>query len=195
MAHEWTELIDQAVDGLYVIKNLQSCQADRAVFAAATADGTSKLSIELFCADYPDLENHRQLCTLAHAVRHPHLVRIYKSGIISLNGAQYLYCARERHDDCLEDLLASRTLNQREAEDVLRAILPCLEHLHGLRLAYGGIRAEQVVAIGDQTKLSADSIVEDSGATRQPDDMYSIGELTVRMFGGSGTEASLQKVP
>jgi len=196
MAHEWTELIDQAVDGLYIIKNLQRCQADRAVFAAATIDGASKLLIELVSADSPDFENQRQRWSIAHAVRHPHLVRIYKSGIISLNGAEYLYCARERHDDCLEDLLASRTLNQGEAEDVLRAVLPCLEHLHGLRLAYGGIRAEHVMAVGDQTKLSADSIVEDSGATRQADDMHSVGELIVRMFGGSGSdEASLQTIP
>jgi hypothetical protein len=195
MAQEWTQVIDQVVEGLYVIKALERAQADRAVFLAETTDGTSRL-VDLRVASSPDFETQRQRWSIARDLRHAHLVRIYNSGVISLNGAQYLYCARERHDDCLADVLASRTLNQREAEDVLQAILPCLEYLHGRGLAYGMVRADAVLAFGTVTKLSADSITDDPSATQQPDDMYSVGELILRMFAGdSRNEASLEMVP
>jgi hypothetical protein len=192
MANNWSELVGEVVDAKYVLQRMESEQEYRAVFLAEDAVDGSHVLVELVTANSPDFEVQQRRWSIASDLSHDHLVKIYSSGIVSVNGDQVLYCARERHDECLADVLASRTLEESEASPVLQSVLSCLAYLHGRGLAHGDIRPENVLAVGDRIKLTAGSITAAAGAA--PEDMYGAGELISGMFGGGKAPRPLRDI-
>lgn len=94
----------------------------------------------------------------AAEMSHPHLIRLYEMGRCEVSGAPVLYLVMERGEENLAQVLAERALTPEEARTMLETVLGVLAHLHGEGFVQGNIRPSNIMAIGDQLKLSSEGL-------------------------------------
>lgn len=95
---------------------------------------------------------------LAANVSHPHLMRIIDMGRCDLANAPMLFVVTELASENLAEILPQRPLTTAEAQDMLASLLDALVFLHNRGFVHGHIRPSNVMAVGDDLKLSADTI-------------------------------------
>ena len=95
---------------------------------------------------------------LAANVSHPHLVRILDMGRCEVGNAAMLYVVTELADENLSQILPERPLTPEEAREMLASLLDALVFLHSRGFVHGHIKPSNIMAVGDQLKLSSDGI-------------------------------------
>lgn len=96
---------------------------------------------------------------LAASLSHPNLVRILQIGLWHADDEQDMHFAIEEHcEESLAEILRLRSLTAREAREMLAPALDSLKYLHALGIMHGEINPGNVLAAGDQLKLSTDSV-------------------------------------
>ena len=107
---------------------------------------------------------------LAANISHPHLTRILDMGRCEVGNAPMLYVVTELADENLAEILPQRPLTTAEARDMLASLLDALVFLHNRGFVHGHIKPSNIMAVGEQLKLSSDTIcrlgepVENGGA-------------------------------
>ena len=91
------------------------------------------------------------------SLSHPHLIRTIEVGRSQIAGDTVLYVVMESADDDLSQVLPQRALEPGEATELLPPLIDALSYLHGRGFVHGDIRPSNVLAVGNQLKLSADS--------------------------------------
>jgi outer membrane biosynthesis protein TonB len=94
----------------------------------------------------------------AAGLAHPHLIRLLETGRCELDGQPCLYAVMEYADQNLAQLLKHRPLSEKEAREILPPALDALAYLHGRNLVQGQIKPANILAVGDQLKLAADTV-------------------------------------
>jgi hypothetical protein len=92
------------------------------------------------------------------AVRHPNLRELLDCGRAEAGGETVVYAVFESADDTLAAALGRSPLAEAEAREVLAAVLGALACLRAKGLAHPALDPDQVVAVGDQIKLSTDAL-------------------------------------
>jgi len=152
------------------------------VFLTERPGSTSqKLTIKLFTATGPNegltdglnndglnndgpnndgLKDDAQLAGWQSAAKlsHPHLLRLFECGRCHLDGTELLYVVMEYAEENLAEILPLRALAPAEAFDMLPPVLDVLSFLHRSGYAHGRIRPSNIMAVGEQLKISADSL-------------------------------------
>ena len=121
----------------------------------------------------------RQLLRLRATAQlsHPHLLRIFDAGQCQLNGSPFLYVVMEYAEEDLSQILPERPLTTDEVSDLLSPLLDALSYLHKSGFVHGRIKPSNVLAVGDQVKLSADQATSFAEAElRQRHDVYDAPE-------------------
>jgi serine/threonine protein kinase len=118
-------------------------------------------------------------------LEHPNLLRIFDAGTCQMEGRDVAYVVMEKADTCLAGVLRDRALSRAEIEQMLTPLLAAIEYLHKNGYAHGSIKPSNVLAIGDDLKLSSDT-VEPSSA--QSEDMRGLGVLIVEALTQSKPE-------
>jgi TonB family protein len=95
---------------------------------------------------------------------HPHLLRVFHTGRCELGGVRMLYAVMEGADEDLSQVVPVRPLTAAEAGEMLRPTLEALTYLHGRGLVHGHVKPSNIMAVGEQVKISSDGI----GAARNP---------------------------
>lgn len=107
------------------------------------------------------------------------LIRIFESGSVQMDGHSFLYVVMEFADEDLSQILPQRPLAPAEVTQLLPPLLGALSYLHKKGFLHGRIKPSNVLATGDQLKLSADQILplasEDASTTRR--DVYDAPEV------------------
>lgn len=93
-------------------------------------------------------------------LRHPHLREVVDCGRAELADEIVLYAVFEPADDTLASALANGKLSEVEAREVLEAMLDATRYLRSQGLSHGVVSPEQVIAVGDQIKLSTEGLRE-----------------------------------
>jgi TonB family protein len=129
----------------------------------------------VFLTECADTENHRaaiklidappgnaqpQLTRWRLAVRfsHPHLIRLFDAGRCTVENTAMLYVVMEYAEENLADILTQRPLSPSETKEMLGPMLEALGYIHGKGFVHGHIQPSNIMAIGDQLKLSSDRI-------------------------------------
>ncbi len=99
----------------------------------------------------------------AMRLEHPHLLCLYAAGTSRTDGVTKAWVVMERADESLAGVLGERALSEDEVGEMLRPAVAALAHLHKNGYAHGAIRPSNVLAAGDQLKLSSDNAVLVSG--------------------------------
>lgn len=117
---------------------------------------------------------------LAHPnLTHPNLQKIYSAGRSVLNDVPIAYVVMERADLSLQEVVAERALTKSETREMLVPTLKALQYLHNQGYAHSRLSASNVLAVGDQLKLSSDTAIR-ADASGMAEDMRALGILIVQ---------------
>lgn len=120
----------------------------------------------------------------AAKLEHPNLLRILDVGTCMFEGTEMTWAVMQKADQSLAGVLQVRPLTKTEIEEMLGPVVAGLGYLHKNGYAHGSLKPSNVMAIGNDVKLSSDRVI--SGGSK-PEDIRALGVLVV--------EALTQKRP
>jgi TonB family protein len=196
----WKQLEGQTVNAEFPLRQYVGGSAHSAVFLTELGEGRSaaiKLVPESFTAN---AKHQLAAWDLASYLSHPNLIRIFHNGRWQFGGASLLYVVMELVDEDLSQVLGQRPLTPAETLEVLQPALDALAYVHSKGFVHGHIKPSNIMAMGDQLKLSTDRLYGegDPVACEEPydppdavasavTDVWSLGMLLV--------EALTQRLP
>lgn len=150
----------QIVDGIFPLQQLLGETDHSAVFLTEYADGAvkKKAAIKFFAAEGASAEAQLANWSLAAHLTHPNLLKLFRSGRSTVHGNDVLYVVMEHAEEDLADILPQRALTAEETRDMLLPVLDALEYLHGKDLVHRNIKPSNILASGNQLKISSDAI-------------------------------------
>jgi TonB family protein len=155
----WKTWEGRVVSGKYPLQQWLGGSDHSAVFLTERPGTTSgKAAIKLIEADGPEAEREVTRLRAAEKLSHPHLISIFEAGRAQLNGTPVVYALMEYAEEDLSQILPQRPLTPGEVSEMLVPMLDGLSYLHGNGFVHGRIKPSNALAVGDQIKLSADSV-------------------------------------
>jgi TonB family protein len=115
-------------------------------------------AIKLVAAPPGNAEARLSGWRVAANLSHPHLVRILDLGRCQVGNAAMLYVVTELANENLAEIVPERPLTPEEAREMLAALLDALVFLHGRGFVHGHIKPSNIMAVGEELKLSSDGI-------------------------------------
>jgi TonB family protein len=155
----WKEWEGQVAGGSFRLQRFLGSGEQSAVFLTQCGDAeTQSAAIKLIRAERESAERKLSEWERAAQLSHPHLVRLFQTGICQVGDTGLLYAVMEYGEENLGDVLRDRPLTEAEAHQVLKPALDALAYIHGQGLVHGHLKAANIMAVGDQVKISSDGI-------------------------------------
>jgi TonB family protein len=156
VSENWKPQEGQVVEGKFRLVQKLGESDHSVVFLTERAEEPKKAVIKLLPA--VNAENQILHWKLDTKLPHPHLLKIFESGKCELNGHALLYVVMEWAEEDLSQVLPHRTLTSAEARQMVLPVLDALGYLHNKGFVHGRLKPSNILANGDQIKLSSDSI-------------------------------------
>jgi TonB family protein len=185
----WKAWEGRVVDGKFPLRRWLGGTAHSAVFLTERPGQPSpQAAIKLIAADGAAADRQVSRWRAAAQLFHPHLMRIFEAGRCRLNATPLLYVVMEYAEEDLSQILPQRPLAPAEVTDLLPPVLDALSYLHGKGFVHGSIKPSNVLALGDQLKLSADQVVAstESNSERRRRDVYDAPETAAGIVSPAG---------
>ncbi len=191
MTEGWKQLQGQVVEGRFPLQQYLGGSDNSAVFL--TERESQKAAIKLRSVDPGEADVQLSRWGLAASLSHPHLIRLFESGRCGLENQNFLYLVMEYAEENLGEILPQRSLSPAEAKEMLPSLLGALTYLYGKGLAHGHIKPANILACGDQLKISSDGIsaIGDSIGSSHTPGPYDPPELAEAGMSSSGDVWSL----
>ena len=159
MTEDWTKWEGLLIDGVFPLRRFLGKSDHSVVFLTEYgAHNLPDAAIKLIPADPVLAETQLSCWTIAGALSHPHLIRIFGSGRCRLGGHPFLYVVMEYADQTLAQLLPHRAMTPDEARELLLPTLEALAFLHGKNLVQGQLKPPNVLVVDDRVKLASDTV-------------------------------------
>jgi len=160
MSHAWKQWEGQVVNGKFPLVRYLGGSEHSAVFLTEFHKGERplKAAIKLIPAPQENSELQLSRWRLAAELSHPHLISIFDTGGCELGGVPLLYVVMECAEENLAQILPSRALASDEAREMLYSLLDVLAYLHSKGFVHGHLKPANIMANGDQLKLSSDGL-------------------------------------
>jgi TonB family protein len=156
----WKTWESRVVDGKFPLRRWLGGSEHSAVFLTELPGLlSSKAAIKLIAADGAEADRQLSRWRAAAQLSYPNLIRIYDAGRCRLDATPLLYVVMECAEEDLSQILPHRPLVPGEANDMLPPLLDALSFVHGKGFVHGRIKPSNVLAVGNQLKLSADQVV------------------------------------
>jgi serine/threonine-protein kinase len=154
-----SDWVGRGIDGRFTLLQWLGGSDGSGVFLTELeGHGSQKAAIKLIPADGRDAEARIAGWAAATALSHPHLIRLFHSGRCEMDSAPLLYVVTEYADEVLSQILPERSLTPSEAKEMLDPVLDALSYLHGKGFMHGRLKPSNIMAVGDQLKLSSDRL-------------------------------------
>src|SRR6185312_13657575 len=170
MANESLTRNEELVDGRYPIGTEISRMGRSTVYETEHGDDHKPAVIKVRERYESEGEAPADRWRSAMKLAHPNLLRIYDVGSSTLHDVPVSWVVMEQPDESLEGVLSARPLTAEETREIVRSAGAALRHLHEQGFAHTCLSPSNVLAVGDQIKLSSDS------AARADDDRVSTAE-------------------
>jgi TonB family protein len=159
MPETWKQWIGQVVDGQFPLHQYLGGSERSGVFLTERRHGQApeKAAIKIVTV-LPHGEVQLSRWQQAANLSHPNLIRLFEMGRCEINGVPFLYVVMEYAPENLNEVLAARALVADEASAMLEPLLDVLEFLHGSGFVHGHIKPANILANGEQLKLSSDGV-------------------------------------
>jgi TonB family protein len=185
----WKSWEGRLIDGKYPLRQWLGGSEHSAVFLTEIANQPSKrTAIKLIQADEGNAESQLSRLKIAKKLSHPHLIGTLECGLCRVDGSPCLYVLMECADDDLSQILPERALEPQEVSDLLPPVLDALAYLHKNGFVHGRVKPSNVLASGDQLKLSSDQVaplVQQDGRRRRRD-VYDAPETAAGIISPAG---------
>jgi len=159
MAAAWEQFVGQIVDDEFPLEQLLASSDHSAVFLTQHGDSQpQKAAIKLIHAEPATADLLLSRWRLAAQLSHPNLLRLLDFGRSCIEDANFLYVVMEFAEEDLSQILPQRSLTPAETRDMLEPVLDVLVYLHGKGLVHSHIKPSNILAAGDQLKLSSDTL-------------------------------------
>ena len=185
----WKSCEGRVIDGKFPLLQWLAGSDHSAVFLTEFADQPSqKVAIKLIQVDNAKAESQLSRLQATKRLSHPHLIRTLECGLCGLDGSRYLYVLMECADDDLSRILPERALDPAEVSDLLPPLLDALSYLHKNGFVHGRVKPSNVLAVGDQLKLSSDQVapVAEQDGCRRRRDVYDAPETAAGIISPAG---------
>jgi TonB family protein len=171
MSQTGTNFERQVADGKFPLLRCLGESDHSIVFLTERKLEPQKAAIKLISAKGSDAGAQMARWEAAAKLSHPHLIRLFEMGRCEINDRQYLYLVMEYADENLYQILPERPISAAEAREMLPPMLEALAYLHKEGFVHGHMKPANIMASGDQLKLSTDGVVRagqtgDSGRDR-----------------------------
>ncbi len=154
--HRWS---GQSVAGRYTLGNYLGGTQDGAVFATEIVHARAqKVAIKLIPAGMVDAERQLARWKWVSELLHANLLKILDYGKCELDGAGYLFVVTELAEEDLGDILPERALTAEETRGMIEPVIEALAYLHQQGWVHTRVHPGNILAMGDQIKLSSDSL-------------------------------------
>jgi TonB family protein len=161
MSETWKQWEGRTVDSRFPLQTYLGGSDHSAIFLTRRGAGDSgQAAIKLIAADSADAEKQLLRWKATRELNHPNLIRIFEAGRCNLDGTALLYVVEEYAEENLAQILPERALTADEARVLLPPIVQALKYVHDKGLVHGRIQPSNILAIGDQVKLSSDTLTQ-----------------------------------
>ena len=170
MPQAWKELEGRVINKEFRLGDYLGGSDDAGVFVTQYGPESLKAALKLIPIsrwDAATVEAELSLLQSARELSHPHLLQIFQAGRTTIDDTELLFVVMEYADENLSEFLPKRPLAAEEVRQMLGPTLDALAYLHSKGLVHGHLRPANVLATGDQLKLSSDGISR-IGARRGP---------------------------
>jgi len=158
MTFNWKEWEGRTVDGRFVLGAYLGGSDGSAVFRTQAGDPPLGAAIKLVPLDGADASAQLQQWKTVATFDHPNLIRILTTGHTNVDGRELVYVVEEYAEENLAQIVPERALTVNEVRGMLPPLLGALEYIHGKKMVHGRIRPANILAAGDQVKLSSDDL-------------------------------------
>jgi serine/threonine protein kinase len=166
----WKIWEGRSVTGKFPLRQWLGGSNHSAVFSTERP-GAAKAAIKLIAAEPGATEQELLRIRAAIKLSHPHLIRIFEAGRGQIESDSFIYVVMELADEDLSQILPQRALSPDEVSDLLPPVLDAVSYLHGRGMVHSRIKPSNILAVGNQLKLSADQItpLAETGSARRRD--------------------------
>jgi len=176
----WKQSEGQIVDSVYPLERCIGGGSRAAVFETQVQDRPA--AIKIVPGKPESIAATLALWGKTAQLSHPALIRNYAHGQASLGNLSVAYLVMERAEENLADVLAERLLTPAETREMLTPLLDALQYLHARGYTHGALKPANVLATGDQLKISSDALVPGGDAA---EDCRSVGLLLNDVLGAN----------
>ncbi|MFY9560073.1 MAG: TonB family protein [Terriglobales bacterium] len=174
MSETWKRWEGQVVNGaLPLLRYLGGAQQSAVFLTERVGGAPQRAAIKIIPAATDGAEEQLLRWKQSANLAHPSLIRLFESGRCELEGTPFLYVVMECAEEDLSQILPDRPLTPAEAQEMLVPVLKALAHIHSGGLVHGHVKPSNIMASGDQVKVSSDTLraVEETAGRK--------GKLTV----------------
>jgi TonB family protein len=177
MSESWKRWQGRNVDQKFPLQAYLGGSDHSAVFLTAVegvagnvgSGDSNRAAIKLIdvAADVAGGEAQSSRWQAVRELNHPSLIRILDTGRCEVDGNHLLYVVMEYAEENLSQILPERALTAEETLVTLPPVLEVLQFVHDRGFVHGHIKPANILAIGNQVKLSSDTLSrtgETSGA-------------------------------
>jgi TonB family protein len=159
MRDVWKQWEGQVADGRFRLRQYLGGTERGPVFLCESGGPEPhKEAIKLVLADAQNAEAQLARWAQASSLSHPHLLKMFGTGRCEVGGARMAYAVMEFADEDLGQVVPVRALTPIETREMLRPLLETLAYLHAKGLVHGHIRPSNIMAVGEELKISSDGI-------------------------------------
>ncbi len=160
MTEAWGQWVGQSVNEKFRLRRYLGGSEHSAVFLTDYDDREPQTAaIKLIAENAPDAERQLDSWRLAATVlSHPHLIQLFQAGRCKIGDVKLVYVVMERADEDLSQIIPQRPLIETEVTDMLKPALDVLAYIHAKGSVHGRIKPANIMACGDQLKLSSDGL-------------------------------------
>ncbi len=167
VSREW---VGRLADGRFPLLRWLGGSEPSGVFLTELADLTDQSGpsqravIKLVPAEIDDGEARLAAWEAATTLSHPNLMKVYTHGRCEIEDIPCIYVVTEFADEVLAEILFERPLTTKETRDLLGPTLDALRYLHANGLVHGRLNPSNIMAAGDNLKLTTYSVCSVSAA-------------------------------
>ena len=165
MTESWKQFQGHTVNGEFELREYLGGSARGAAFL--TEYDHQAAAIQLISENAPDKERQLASWQLGTEVSHPNLIRVFQVGLAQIEDVKVYYAVMELPEENLGLILKQRALTPEETSIMLAPALEALGYLHKLELVHRAVNPANIGAIGDQLKLSIDSLARTGEPIRE----------------------------
>lgn len=162
MTDTWNQWEGRVVDGQFTLVRYLGGSDHSAVYRCEAGQQSAAIK---FVAESPQEDAQLDRWAMAARLSHPNFLPILHSGTCRLDEKELLYVVMELAEENLGEILPQRALTADETRALLKPVLEALNHLHEKGLVHNAIKPSNILAIGDQIKLSCDQICSANAPT------------------------------